>query len=366
MARIFKNKTDAEVGVRCGNTTQTIAAHDQYDLSLTFSLPQLAACDQLVELLGQGVDTYQLNDGTSDLSVANAVDLLRNTSQKLSLDADGLLKAATYMPSGDKVYGHSPNWCDKCTWYETAVKVTEETLTDSGDGLTFTSAQAWWVDLQHGRMTDEDYLIELAGNRKWDPVVTVDDVVKEESKYDKTDKDFLVNYEDGKVVFNSSQAGKTVKATYWYAVSGDWTFAPFAGKKLELVHVELQFSKNMVLNDTMKFQAYGYAGAFAPQLVDNQTIFPTTLVPIGKASWYKRAADFVNEANGIYPVTPAWGGSGFRGLSQDLLTFPWDYMTRTDLFSAYGMCIKVTMETNTPHTGQLGTVTFYAVSRDET
>ena len=80
MTRIFKNKTSEEVGVSYGTVTQTIDANSQYDLSLTFESWQLAASKSLIELIGQGVDKYQLNDGINDLSVSDAIDLLRGYS----------------------------------------------------------------------------------------------------------------------------------------------------------------------------------------------------------------------------------------------------------------------------------------------
>lgn len=294
---------------------------------------------------------------------------------KIRADASGYLLTTAMMAGGDKVYLHSPNWCNKTTWYEGSEMIVEETLVDTGDGLTFRSGtnKKNWIDMSHGLMTDEDYLIQLAGpidtvgHKKWIPIVTVDGVEKTESYLDTMDGDYQIDYRNGRVTFNASQTGKEVKATYWAAKSGTFTIAPLPGKILTIVHVELQFSSNIILTDTMIFQAYGYLGAFAPQLVDNVNTFDNTLIPIGKPTYYKRASDYINEANGIYPITPAWGGTGsqgWRGLSYELLTFPWNYMTRTDLRADAGMRVLISMAQDNEMIGELATITFYCTSTD--
>jgi hypothetical protein len=75
--RLFKNKTINEVAIQCDNQTLLIPGGGQADLSLEFTAPQLQACDGLVELLGQGLTKYALDDGSGELSVAKAIDLIR-------------------------------------------------------------------------------------------------------------------------------------------------------------------------------------------------------------------------------------------------------------------------------------------------
>jgi hypothetical protein len=278
------------------------------------------------------------------------------------IDKDGNLKIVTELLAGSKFNVFSVNWCDKCSWHETSVKITDEVLSDSGDGLTFTSAHPYWVDMKHGRITDEDTVL-AANPNKWIVTVSSDGVAKTESPMLTTSADYQVNYPAGTVTFNSSQAGKTILATYWYAVSGQYTVKPMPGKKAKILYVEVQFSKNIVLNDTMVFQPFGYAGVFAPQYVPVPYAF-TDLVPLQGPNKYKRASDFVNESNGCYPLINGFGGLD-RGLQNDVITLPWKYLTRTDLFSSYGMQIRISMENNVPHTGELGTATFYCISEDE-
>jgi hypothetical protein len=92
MIRILKNKTSEDADVRFETVTVVVEANSQRDLAETFLPWQLASIDGLVELLGQGTDKFQLNDGTEDLSVARAVDLVRGyTPQKGPQAADGKL-----------------------------------------------------------------------------------------------------------------------------------------------------------------------------------------------------------------------------------------------------------------------------------
>lgn len=99
MARIFKNKTDEKVGIQCDNLTQFVIAGGQYDLAESFTPAQLQACDGLIELLGQGTDKYQLNDGSQDLTVARAIDLIRGYMPDTALktpDKKTYVRASSY------------------------------------------------------------------------------------------------------------------------------------------------------------------------------------------------------------------------------------------------------------------------------
>jgi hypothetical protein len=264
-------------------------------------------------------------------------------------------------PAGTKFNVFSVNWCDKTTWYEKSIGVVAEALSDSGNGLTFNSAHANWIDMTHGKMTAED---DLTAGGNYLVTITSDGAPKTQSPPGTTSGDYQVNFPAGTVTFNVSQAGKAVVATYWYATTGAFTVKPLAGKKVTILYVEVQFSKDIVLNDTMVFQPFGYAGVFAPQLVPTPYA-ATDLIPIQAPNKYKSARDFVNESNGCYPLIPGFGGGNWRGLSAETITLPWRYLTRTELFSSYGMEIRVSMQNNTPHTGELGTATFYCISEDE-
>lgn len=105
--RILKNKTASECEVVCGSKTVAIPANDQADLNEYFSQTELASSASLLALLGQGVDKYQLNDGGADLSLVDAVDLVRGYSQKSPTAADGKV----YMSPDIWPLGTLTNFC---------------------------------------------------------------------------------------------------------------------------------------------------------------------------------------------------------------------------------------------------------------
>ena len=278
-------------------------------------------------------------------------------------DDDGKIRTTSEIPPGVKCNIMSVNWCDKCSWYEGSTKVTNETLTEGTDGLIFTSDHINWIDLKHGRVTFED--IVLAENpNKFIVTITSDGVAMTESLVGTISGDYQVDYPTGTITFNSSQAGKVVVATYWYAVSGVFTVKPNAGKRLQIMYVEVQFSNDIILNDTMVFVPYGYAGVFAPQYVPTP-FAASDLIPLQAPYKYKTRNDFVNESNGTYPSIPAFGGGGWRGSTQAIITLPWRYLTKTELSSAAGMEIRITMENNMAQGGEMATATFYCVENDE-
>jgi hypothetical protein len=278
------------------------------------------------------------------------------------VDADGNVNNVSQPRPGSKFNVITHNWCDKTTWYSESTKITAETLSDSGNGLTFNSAHAFWVDMKHGKVTDEDSICAI--NAKWLSTITINNVAKTESPPGTTSGDYQIDYRAGTVTFNASQSGNTVVATYWYAGSGSFTFKPLAGKKIKLLSVEVQFSTDLDLKDTLIFTPYGYAGVFAPQYVPTPYA-ATDLIPLAPSNKYKRIWDFINEANGTYPLVPVTGGNSWRGMTQPVITFPWNYIARTDIFSSYGMEIRISMENNIEQGGELATATFYAISENE-
>ncbi len=296
---------------------------------------------------------------------AASVDDVRVLSMYARFDVDGNQKITPEPPIGDKKNFMSVNWCDKCSWYEGSQEAQNETLSDSGNGLTFNSDHNRWIDMKHGRITFEDQI--LADNpNKWVATVKVNDVTKTESAPGTTDGDYQIDYENGNVVFNQSQSGNTVVATYWYAVTGNYTVKPSSGKKIKIQRVEVQFSKDIDLTDTMQFMPYGYAGVFAPQYVQLNVFQPTDLIPLMAVPYrYKTRNDYVNESCGTYPEISAFGGAGWRGGGQAVITLPWVYLTKTELYSSYGMEIRISMMSNNEMGGEMATATFYTVETDE-
>jgi len=258
----------------------------------------------------------------------------------------------------------SHNWCDKTTWYTMSSRVVNEVLTENS-ATEFASANPYWIDVTHGKITQEYRLYD-----SYYVAVTVDDVAMTESSPDTTDGDYQVDYETGVVTFNSSQSGKTVKATYSYATTSDFFVEPNPGTKLRFTAVEAQFSTDLVLTDTVIFDFEGYVQYYAPQLVndvnpDYVTSFPTgTRIPLGYRREYKTMYDYIAEAQRAYPEIPALGGPGWRGLQNPIQVYRWPYQedATRDIDSASGMRIRIKLSSDVPYGGSKASVTLYSIS----
>jgi len=257
------------------------------------------------------------------------------------------------------------NWCDRTSWYPQSTRVTDETLADDGDGVTFNSDHEYWIDVTHGRITHEHRLADSHG-----VAITVDDVTKTESSPGTTDGDFQIDYDTGVVTFNASQAGKTVKATYSYATNSVFYVEPDEGRTVRLTAVEVQFTADVEVNDSAVFSVEGFVEVFAPQLVndvdpDYVTSFPTgTRIPLDSPRIYKTMYDYIAEAQRSYPSIPAIGGSSWRGMAQAIHLFRWPYQedATRDLVASQGMRIKICLENDEVFGGTMAVATLYAVS----
>lgn len=290
------------------------------------------------------------------------------------MDASGAIKPPMFDPSGRlfttsmkpttaKDNRISFNWCDKTTWYEKSVQSTNETLSDSGNGLTFHSAHTFWIDLYHGKVWQEDNLIAV--NSKWTVTVKSNGTTLVQDSPGTHDGDYSVNFATGDVVFNSTQAGNTITATYWYAGLGVFTIKPQANSKMTFTRVEVQFAEDFDLQDTMVFTQYGYVQVFAPQYCPSP--YPVnTVIPLGNLK-YKSLADYYGESNGAYPVIqPLSNVNGnWRGMTKNLITLAWDYVSGTELQSSWGMSITLSLANNIPHNGSFVTATIYAMTEPE-
>jgi hypothetical protein len=183
--------------------------------------------------------------------------------------------------------------------------------------------------------------------------------------------DFIINYTSGEINFDEnifdSYPDGYVKATYSYATKSTMYIRPTNGKILSLEKSEVQFTTDVVMNDTICFQLWVYA-----YIIETAMGLPIgTLAPYGEkypyseATKYKSTGDFVAEANGNYPICPAFGGSSWRGMTQDIITLPFDYSAIKPLRSSYGAEIRVYLEHDEEMEGHYGTVTFYCHSEDE-
>ncbi len=274
---------------------------------------------------------------------------------------DGSLHIAQVGRLGTEIIFATHDFADPTTWFGDSVRVTEEVLTDSGDGYKFTSSHIHWIDMIHGKVFDEDVHADEV-DHKYLVVVTSDDIILDAREpFASSGGDYFVNYRDGYITFATSQSGKTVKASYSYENGSTWYMRPLPGKKLSIESAEAQFSVDTIINDTIQFGAFGLVDVFAPQLVNNP-IPSGTLIPIATTR-YKTLDQIIDEAIGSFPVIPPLGGF-MRGNLHARYGFPFRYGAVRVLNSAAGMELRVFLEGHNAFDGERATATFYCSSED--
>ena len=250
----------------------------------------------------------------------------------------------------------SHDFTDKTTWYPKSTQVTGETLTFN-TGTTYSGANTHWIDVLNGKIYREYELTQYI------PKV-YDNGVEQTSGY-------TIDYIAGTVTFDSAPTGP-VTCDYYYGDDATWTLEPDAGKYISLEHSELQFAKNIGMPGAVNFEIWVYNPLFNPaNPVDPDLVgwFPGSPTPAGynplrflyKYEKYKNIKDIINTANLGQGFIPACGG-----LAQDVLVFPFNYVTEIQLLSSQGAQLRITLDNNAPFTGEWGTVTFYCLSEAET
>ena len=250
------------------------------------------------------------------------------------------------------------------TWYQESIRVTDGALLDSGDHQTYKQvSDEVWIDLIHGYIYNEDELISAHGI-----VVKVDGSVKVQNSPVGTGGDYSVDCLKGWVTFNTPLAGtETVTATRSVVGSGPrasvfHVVAP-TGCVMRNSYVEMQFSIDIVLNDTLCFQLWGLVDAFAPELIPD--IPSGTLIPLTSVERYKTMHNFIVDAEKSYPPIPVFSAPGnWRHYTQPVIPFRFDYTsgrTATELVNSAGMEIQVWLENDIPCGGEFAQGTFYAI-----
>jgi len=258
--------------------------------------------------------------------------------------------------TGTDFYSH--NWADETSWYTDSTRVVDEVATDSGDLLTYNLTKTNIIDTYHGKITGEDDLSD-SGSNSYRVVVKVNDVAKtEQDPHTGSGGDYTIDYTTGTVTFLTALIGAdVVKVTYHYAGTSVFKIIPGAGNKLTIEVVEVQFSDDIIITDTVQFVTYGFVEVFAPSLVDNP--YPAgTKIPI-QTFKYKTMKDYQNAAFKSYVTYPALGGIGWRGMPQPVVVFDWDYQRGLSLLSSLGMESHLVLEHNVPFGGSWATATLY-------
>jgi hypothetical protein len=278
---------------------------------------------------------------------------------------DGRLRYAVEKSDTPKKTIISHDWTDPTTWYSSSVRVVDEIASDSGNHILYNLDHVNVIDTYHGKVTQEDFLLDGSDN-SFRVTVKVNDVTKtEQDPHYGAGGDYTVNYENGTVSFLSALAANDeVKVTYHYATDSVFTVTPESGKSLAIEFAEVQFAADVVINDSVVFQPYGYVDVFAPQyLQSNGGPYPSlTKIPLGNPVIYKSMSDYQNDAVKSYCTYPPLGGNGWRGSPEEIIIMDWDYVSATSLRSDYGMEIRVYLQHDTAFDGYCATATFYCTT----
>jgi hypothetical protein len=287
-----------------------------------------------------------------------------------SRTSDGKQIVAVWPTEGNRATLVTHSWTDKTTWYQKSTRVVNETPTAVVSGSVYQLSHPFVVDTYHGKLWDEDNLKDSSGN-SYRVVVQVDEgegwVTKTERDPHTDQGDYLITYVSGTITFTPEiPVDASVRVTYHYAGSSEFVIKPIAGKLLKIRNVEVQFSTDVVMTDTVNFVAYGYVDVFAPQyLQSNGGPYPSlTKIPLATTR-YKTMYDFQAESNGALPHINPIGGSGWRGIKNGIMVFPWNYAAMTPLSSAAGMEIRISLQHDVPFGGEFGTATLYCLSETE-
>lgn len=250
---------------------------------------------------------------------------------------------------GNKVQIFSPDLTDKRTWWPTSTRVTGETMTvDGGDNKLYHLAggNKILVDMKHGRVPLESkhgtsYLLNVYDNG----------VLQAEHSPDSTwngtdfanfaggDGDYGVDYLTGDVTFKNVPTGP-VTIDYSEVVDSQFYITPDSGKELDLLSAELQFSIDLSMRDTLKFELRGKTGmdprlapywdGFGPAVALAKTYTwngTTTVVCSTTIQGEVKIGDWIkldSDPGGVqwFEVSAITGGVNITILNPDTLTIP--------------------------------------------
>ena len=257
----------------------------------------------------------------------------------------------------------SHNFCDPTSWFSDSVRTSEVLL---GSGTIFSSSYQNWICMNRGSVLDEEGWKEDVSHGYEIVVVAAGVTCSAQDPLSDVGGDYVVNYESGSITFlTGTYSANEVTASFSYANGSTFYIKPYPYAKLNIEEVEAQFTKDVIMNDTIVFGIYGYVQIFAPAYwSENGGPLPTNYKVLLKTQKYKSIQQLIDEALGSYPVVPAIGGSK-RGLSSEMYGFPFRYGTVRTLEDKLGLEVRVSLENHVPCGGERVTATFYCVVDSE-
>lgn len=304
-----------------------------------------------------------MTDSTDDALVLG--NIANNIPWVTPRSSDGLIRNSSEKNRQTKTTIYSPNWTDPTTWYSSSVYVENETVTDSGDHINYELSHVNIIDCSHAKITNEDYLKDSLG-RSFNPKIYVNSVLKtEQDPHYGTGGDFTINYHTGVITFTSTLLETdVVTATYFYATTSLFVIKPNENETISIDTVEVQFSEDIVITDSITFDIFGLVDVFAPELVTQNIVPSGTKISLGHKITYKSIMDYMNDSLRSYTSYPAIGGNSWRGSTQKILVLDWDYIAAIVLHGSSGMELRIKLDHEQPFGGTYGTATFYCIIGD--
>lgn len=277
-----------------------------------------------------------------------ATDFVDNYQEKANKPYSGrtnkqkTTKVSIYPAEGDSETLISHDYTDQTTWYQESIRVTDSILSTHPSGHASANVEYWhpsgftnWIDLEHGLVTKEEDISSnyVIMSKKNDVTVAVED--------------YSVDYTNGKIIFDAPNSNTDeIKGTFSYATNSTYTITPPAGYFYRIEHSEAQFSKDIIIKDTIDFEIWVY----------NPNDLPNKFKYFTEA--YKNAKDYINIGNLGKGFIPAFGGPE-HGLQNDVLVFPFDYLASKDIGAAQGAELRIKLRNDIPLEGEFGTITLY-------
>lgn len=320
---------------------------------------------------------------------------------------DGRVDTSTFPSHATRHNVFTHDFTDPTTWYTNSMKIENHQLSNVAEmgtrfydvdfaALGITRDELHIIDVSHAKIFFEDSLRAPDGGG-YGPWLTVDGVVQKEKNLNNPDNwDYKLDYTSGPSVIDDSthlagriefqeppNPGAVVMMTFYRATTSEFFVRPLPGKILGLSTVEIQFSTNVSVKDSMVFQPYGRLDGLTPeqqaqmigylQLIGSVPPGVTppgdTIVPYGKTTTYKSMRDFIREANGNYPPIPASQAPKEqlteRDLRYDCVTYPWNYQSLIRLMSSKGMYVQISLKDHRPFSGEFGDATFYCFVEED-
>lgn len=259
----------------------------------------------------------------------------------------GILEVAVGESEGSSATIVSHNWCDKTSWASGSIEVVTQVLTLVSVNSYKYQTKTHWIDLEHGKLYDEEAIMAKAPINKYRPKIYIDGVLKVENFKNLMGevqvRDYSINYAAGVVNFTNVTSG-VVTASFYYADKSYFIVKPTTGNILTIKTAEIQFAKNIVIDSPFVFEVWVFHTGLQ-QMVP----YPNSAIV------YKNVSDFMSASN-EGSVIPAWGG-----MANDLIVLPFKYVRPKPVIYSSTAEIRVYVRNHQQVVGEMATATFYVV-----